>query len=250
MNATWSHARMRVSHWLATHLHVDRSQLRNATPMVTFTFDDLPKSAVTTGAEILEAHGARGTFYVSGGLVGVGTPDWDSGDAADVVSLYHRGHEIGCHTFSHQRACDLDELSLADEIARNRAYFRSLDPSIEIRTFAYPFGYGSFARKQMLKDAFQSCRSIVPGVNSGSVDMQFLRAMPLIDCQMSRDGIERAFDEAQENKGWLIFYGHDVAGEPSPYGCSPALVECALEAAARRKIPALTMAEALRCARV
>jgi hypothetical protein len=80
--------------------------------------------------------------------------------------------------------------------------------------------------------------------------MQFLRAMPLIDRQMSRDGIERAFDEAQENNGWLIFYGHDVAEKPSPYGCSPVLVDHALQAAARRRIPALTMAEAQRCARV
>jgi peptidoglycan/xylan/chitin deacetylase (PgdA/CDA1 family) len=249
MNAMLSEARVRVGHRLAMHLHVDRFRLRNATPMVSFTFDDLPKSAVTTGADLLEAHGARGTFYISGSLVGVETPDWAAGDAADVLSLYRRGHEIGCHTFSHQRACDLDELSLADEIARNRDYFRSLDPAIEIETFAYPFGYGSFARKQLLKDAFRSCRSIVPGVNSGSVDMQFLRAMPLIDRQMDRDGIERAFDAVQGNNGWLIFYGHDVAERPSPYGCSPALVNHALEAAARRKIPALTMAEALRCAR-
>ncbi len=126
----------------------------------------------------------------------VGTPDWDAGDAADVVSLYQRGHEIGCHTFSHQRACDLDALSLADEIARNRNYFRSLDPAIEIRTFAYPFGYGSFARKQMLKDAFQTCRGIVPGINSGRVDMQFLRAVPLIDRQ-----IEPRRDRARLRRG-------------------------------------------------
>ena len=81
---------------------------------------------------------------------------------------------------------------------------RALDPSIEIDTFAYPFGYGSFARKYQLKDQFQSCRSIVPGSNSGSVDLQFLRAMPLIDRQIDRDGIERAFDEAETNNGWLI----------------------------------------------
>jgi hypothetical protein len=49
--------------------------------------------------------------------------------------------------------------------------------------------------------------------------------------------------------GWLIFYGHDVAERPSPYGCAPALLNHALETAARRKIPALTMAEAMRCAR-
>ena len=89
----------------------------------------------------------------------------------------------------------------------------------------------------------------MPGVNAGSVDLQFLRAMPLIDRQMDRDGIDRAFDEAQTNNGWLIFYSHDVTDRPSPYGCSPALLNHALEAAARRKIPALTMAEAMRCAR-
>jgi peptidoglycan/xylan/chitin deacetylase (PgdA/CDA1 family) len=38
--------------------------------MVSFTFDDIPKSAATIGAAILEEYDARGTFYVSGGLVG------------------------------------------------------------------------------------------------------------------------------------------------------------------------------------
>src|SRR4051794_5912421 len=249
MNAMFSEARVKVSHRLAMHLHANAFQMRNTTPMVSFTFDDLPKSAVTTGADLLEAHGARGTFYVSGGLVGVGTPYWAAGDAADVLSLHRRGHEIGCHTFSHQRACDLDVSSLAGEIMRNRAYFRALDAEIETQTFAYPYGYGSFGRKHQLKDQFQTCRGIVPGINSGDVDLQFLRAMPLINRQMDRVGIERAFDAAETNNGWLIFYGHDVTEKPSPWGCSPALLNHALEAAARRKIPVLTMAEALRCAR-
>jgi peptidoglycan/xylan/chitin deacetylase (PgdA/CDA1 family) len=249
MNAIWSEARVKVSHRLAMHLQVDTCRLHNATPMVSFTFDDLPKSAATTGAALLEAHGARATFYVSGSLVGMRTPEWAAGDASDVLGLHRRGHEIGCHTYSHQRACDLDDAALADEIARNCSYFRALDPSIEIQTFAYPFGYGSFARKPLLRSKFQTCRSIVPGINSGSVDLQFLRAVPLIDRHTNRKQIERAFDEAQSHNGWLIFYGHDVADRPSPYGCSPELLTCALEAASRRKIPALTMAEALRCAR-
>lgn len=244
-----SEARAKVGHRLAMHLHVDLFRMRNSTPMVSFTFDDLPKSAATTGAELLEAHGARGTFYVSGGLVGGATPDWAAGDADDVLSLHRRGHEIGCHTFSHQRACDLDEAAMTAEIVRNREYFRALDPTMQIDSFAYPFGYGSFARKYQLRSEFQTCRSIVPGVNAGSVDLQFLRAMPLIDREMDRDGLERAFDEAQSSNGWLIFYGHDVADRPSPYGCSPALLDLALDAASRRKIPALTMAEAMQCAR-
>src|SRR5882757_6246651 len=125
MNAMWSQAKAKVSHRLAMHVRVDRFALRNDTPMVSFTFDDLPKSAVTTGAGLLEAHGARGTFYVSGGMVGTSTPNWAAGDAADVVALHAKGHEIGCHTFSHKRACDLDARALAEQIGRNRRYFKS-----------------------------------------------------------------------------------------------------------------------------
>lgn len=249
MNALWSEARVKVSHRLAMHVQVERFRLNNATPMVTFTFDDLPKSAATCGADILESYGARGTFYVSGGLVGLDAPDWTTGCADDVVSLHRRGHEVGCHTFSHRRACDLDETSLAAEIARNRTYLHSLDPTMPVETFAYPFGYGSYARKHQLKSEFRTCRSIVPGVNAGEVDLQFLRALPLIDRQMSRERIDAAFAEAANMNGWLIFYSHDVADEPSLYGCSPELMTYALEAAARRNVPVLTMAEAFRCAR-
>jgi hypothetical protein len=107
----------------------------------------------------------------------------------------------------------------------------------------------AYVREYRLRKAFQTCRSIVQGVNSGGVDLQFLRAMPLIDREVDCDGIDRAFDEAQTNNGWLIFYGHDVAERPSPYGCTPALLSRALEAAACRNIPVLTVAEAMPCAR-
>ena len=83
MNARWSAAKVRVNHRLAMHVPVERYRLNNATPMVSFTFDDIPKSAATTGAGILEDHGARGTFYVSGGLVGtMESPDWAAVDAS------------------------------------------------------------------------------------------------------------------------------------------------------------------------
>jgi peptidoglycan/xylan/chitin deacetylase (PgdA/CDA1 family) len=233
---------------MAMHLRVEPFRMCNATPMVSFTFDDVPKSAATVGAAILEAHDVHGTFYVIGSQVGTSSPLWDMIDGEDIVALHRHGHEIACHTFSHKRACDLDAETLNAEIERNQQYLRSLDPSIRIENFAYPFGYGSFVRKRQLKTLFRSCRSIVPGVNSGTVDLQFLRAMPLIDRRVDRDGIERAFDEAQTANGWLIFYTHDVADEPSPYGCSPSLLNEALEAASRRKIPVLNMAEALQCA--
>src|ERR1700710_2004706 len=186
-----SEARARFSHRMAMHLRVEPFRMRNATPMVSFTFDDVPKSAATVGAPILEAHGAHGTFYVIGSQVGTSSPLWDMVDGDDVVTLHRAGHEIACHTFSHKRACDLDAGALSAEVARNQQYLRSLDASIRIENFAYPFGYGSFVRKRQLKTVFKSCRSIVPGVNSGTVDLQFLRAIPLIDRRLAQGGTER-----------------------------------------------------------
>ena len=137
MNALWSAAKAKVSHRLATHFCVEPFRLRNETPMVSFTFDDIPKSAATTGAGILEDHGARGTFYVSGGLVGTtSSPDWAAVDAPGHRRPASQGHEIGCHTFSHQRACDLDAASMAAEIEQNRRYLavaRSFDQDRELR---------------------------------------------------------------------------------------------------------------------
>ena len=73
-----------------------------------------------------------------------------------------------------------------------------------------------------------------------------MRATPLIDENIDPNGVERAFDEAAACGGWLIFYGHDVAAEPSPYGCTPQLLRHALHAASRRNIPIVSVAEALR----
>ena len=44
--------------------------MRNAQPLISFTFDDFPRSALTVGGEILERHGARGTYYASLGVMG------------------------------------------------------------------------------------------------------------------------------------------------------------------------------------
>ncbi|URK86924.1 polysaccharide deacetylase family protein [Rhizobium sp. RCAM05350] len=44
-------------------------------PIVSFTFDDVPDTALTNGAAILEKYGVHGTFYIAGGLEGRIEPD-------------------------------------------------------------------------------------------------------------------------------------------------------------------------------
>jgi hypothetical protein len=88
MNAMLSEARAKVGHRLAMHLRVDLFRLRNSTPMVSFTFDDLPKSG-SRKAQMFEAPRARGTFYVRAAWL-CRRADWVAGDAEDVVSLHRR----------------------------------------------------------------------------------------------------------------------------------------------------------------
>ena len=102
------------------------------------------------------------------------------------------------------------------------------------------------SHKRQLGKTFRSSRGILPGVNVGTVDLQYLRATPLIEVEIDREGVDRAFDEAAAKNGWLIFYSHDVKSAPSPYGCSPSLLRHALDAASRRKFRSLSVAEALR----
>jgi len=122
----------------------------------------------------------------------------------------------------------------------------ALDPSIRFENFAVPYGLGAVTRKRQLGKVFRSSRGLLPGVNSGTVDLQFLRATPLIERDIDYEGIGRAFDNAVAKDGWLLFYSHDVKAAPSPYGCLPTMLRHALEAAVQRKIPILNVAEALR----
>ena len=242
----WSALQGRVSNRLARHFRAAPHRLPAHAPMVSFTFDDAPDSAAGEGAELLEKHGGRGTFYLAGSLIDQPSAHWHGLSDAAIVVLHRAGHEIACHTFSHRSSVILDEAAMAREIELNRAYFLGIDSSITLENFAYPYGIASVWRKPQLTKAFRSARGILPGVNSDVIDLQFLRASPLVDCEIDKTGVDRYFDEAVASGGWLIFYGHDVANAPSPYGCTPDLMRHALEAAGKRNMPIVTVAEALR----
>ncbi len=119
-----------------------------------------------------------------------------------IVGLYRKGHEIACHTFSHASTLDLDASAMAAEIEKKPRLPLSLNPSIRIENFAYPYGVGSVARKGQLNEIFHSSRGVLPGVNSGTVDLQYLRSTPLINKDIDESGIDRAFDETVKKK-WL-----------------------------------------------
>lgn len=59
----------RINNRLVRYFPGPTVQVEAASPIVSFTFDDVPESSWTNGARILEEEGARGTFYISGNFV-------------------------------------------------------------------------------------------------------------------------------------------------------------------------------------
>lgn len=229
----------------ARHSRSKPFAMRNAAPLVSFTFDDVPASAYTNGAAILEQHGVRGTFYVAAGTLGQTDKDWRVIDRDQVGALHHRGHEIGCHTFSHVGVDTLDARALDEECQHNREALREICPGLDVTNFCYPFGRVSLPRKLQLDDRFDSCRGIYEGINASVVDLALLRVIELYDRTLTRDKLDRVLRETRACNGWLIFYTHDVAQPPSWIGASPRLLHETIDAVQTENIRCLTIRDAL-----
>lgn len=222
--------------------------LRNPAPMVSVTFDDVPDSAYRNGAAILEEFGWRGTFYIASGTCGTRDELWDVISRDDVSALHRRGHEIGCHTFSHANVATLDSRTLDDEMKRSRDTLRALCGDVEITNFCFPFGKTSLARKLQLQPHFDTCRSIYQGVNSGTIDLAMLRVIELYDRTLTPEKLQAVLRETHDSNGWLIFYTHDVADDPSWIGCSPTRLRETLSAVLESGFDCLTIRDALKIA--
>lgn len=235
----------KLSSRLARHVALKRRRLVNSGPMVSFTFDDAATSAGLTGAERLEQMRGRGTYYIASGLVGRNVSLYALMDRDSVRELHLKGHEIALHGHAHRAAGALTAQEFHDDLQENRDWLEAIDEGIRPTNFAYPYGFASFARKRQLYGLVASSRSVAPGVIAGDFDPQFLRCVELANERVTPDMVTAYLDAAVRLNGWLIFCSHDIADDPSPYGCTPRLFQHALDGVASRNLEIVTIAEAL-----
>lgn len=217
----------KADRFLARYYRPVQATLNLSQGLVSFTFDDIPDNAALIGAPVLEKYDARGTFYIAGKLCGRSFRHDVFADGALIRDIAARGHEIGCHTYSH---ADSQRLSLArqrDEFSQNNR-FLSGDCALSTPvTHAYPYGSVGLVQKYGASGAFAAARGVRPGLNSGQLDLMQLFAVPLYDHLYTREAIAEMIQEAADKKAWLIFYSHDVAEIPSDQGSSSALLNYA-----------------------
>ena len=191
----------RASRWLSRRYIPQRLPLTGGVGVVSFGFDDAPLSACTTGAQVLERHGARGTFYIAGGL----TDRMDEGHLCHSLdalrTLQAAGHELGCHGYSHVRCDLLPAARLQQELDRNAAFLGGLGVDLAELDFAYPFGGYALG-----------CHRLYASAPDGVPYTERLA-------------------EAARHGGWLIVTTHEVEDTPGPWGCTPAELDAAVAAA-------------------
>lgn len=194
-------------------------QIAAAEPIVSFTFDDVPESAWTSGASILEEEGVRGTFYVSGTFIDGYDENQKMVPANGCADLVAKGHEIACHTFSHRKLSSFSRAGLAADLNRNDKVLSAFNHGDRIRNFSVPFGMASPLMQPLLRKRFKTARGIKAGINRGGTDLHSLAAVELRPDQSYLDAADHWLADVLANGGWLIFFTHDVSPSPSFYGC-------------------------------
>jgi len=213
-------------------------------PMISFSFDDFPRSALTVAGSMLSEEGLLGTYYAAMGLMGQRTSVGEIYDAGDLRTLVENGHELACHTFDHLSCRRVRGSEVQQSCARNRRAVADILGGYQMRNFSFPYGDITRTAKSSLASSFESCRTVQCGINRNPVDLGFLLANPVYS-HLPASELQRRIEENVNQAGWLILYTHDVSPQPSVYGCTPAYFRDILRAAIASGASILTVAEAV-----
>nr|WP_233123843.1 polysaccharide deacetylase family protein [Agrobacterium vaccinii] len=215
-------------------------------PVVSFTFDDVPDTAHSAGARILEENGVRGTFYIAGGLLGKREPDRNLITASGCKHLAENGHEIGCHTFSHHAVNTMSGGKLQADLDRNGKLLDEFDPAREIRNFAFPYNRGSLSHRRTFASRYATARAGGDRINRGTVNRSYLWGMEIRQPESDALALTKEIDAVVANPGWLIFFTHDISNTPTPYGCQPETFATLVRYAVSQNCLVLPVRDALR----
>jgi peptidoglycan/xylan/chitin deacetylase (PgdA/CDA1 family) len=228
-----------------------RLAVRIALPLISFTFDDFPRSAFLEAGSILRRYGALGTYYASLGLMGKQSHLGPMYEAEDLKELVRLGHELGCHTFGHCHSWNTPPDVYERAILENQQALTEVLPGASFQTFAYPHSAPRLAVKKVAGRYFRCCRGggLKAGrylhrhaaggqtFNWGVTDLNYLCAFFMEKSRDNPEAVKSLIDQNARARGWLIFATHDVCADPSPFGCTPdffkQVVQWSLESGAR-----------------
>jgi peptidoglycan/xylan/chitin deacetylase (PgdA/CDA1 family) len=235
----------RIQRSAARHLSKRAFRISAHEPLISFTFDDFPRSALHTGGSILTRYGARGTYFASFGLMGTTAPTGPIFVPEDLELLVQQRHELGCHTYAHNDSWSTRPGEFERSVMQNREALGRMLAGASFKTLAYPISPPRPATKRAMARYFACCRGGGRRINSGTVDLAHLSAFFMEQFRDTPGALERVIDQNLDTRGWLIFATHDVCDTPTPYGCTPEFFESVVRHAIHSGARVLPVIEAL-----
>ena len=219
---------------------------KSTSPVISFTFDDFPRSAYRTGGAVLADLEIQATYYAALGHMQSNNEFSED----DLQNLVNDGHEMACHTYGHTSALDVSAEAFAADCDRNREAAAQPFPDIHLENFAYPYGRMTPAAVAWVSRNYKSARTTIPGINVDRLDLSRLHGVRVYDHLKNLSEIAGRIEENAGANGWLIFYTHDVSNQPTNYGCSPDLLREVALLAKGSGADILTVRDALRRAEI
>ncbi|WP_300380939.1 polysaccharide deacetylase family protein [Henriciella sp.] len=233
--------RRRLTRWSVAH-PLDHAPRKS---YICFTFDDFPKSAADTGAEILDEVGAKGCFYACTGMSGERHAIGELFEPEDLAALTRASHEIGAHTETHLDCARAGNDDVLADIDTNLRRLIDMGHDTPVTQFAWPYGETNRSLKSRLAGRFDVARGVLAGTNGKGSDMMQLSAYELDETETSTARAAAAIEHAASNPGWLFIFTHDVREKHSSWGTTPAalrkLVRLARDTGAELVTPSMAL---------
>lgn len=199
--------------------------VQSPVPLISFTFDDFPRSAYRNAGAILKRYDLRATYYASLGLMSRAEPTGEMFELEDLRNLLVDGHELGCHTFGHHEGWATSPAVFEASVLENRVALQQYFPEASFQSLAYPISQPRPATKRRMSHYFSCCRGGGQTFNVGNSDLNSLSAFFLEKSASNPDQVRVIIERNRDQHGWLIFATHDVRASPSPWGCTPEFFE-------------------------
>lgn len=174
--------------------------------VVSFTFDDAPRSVYTQAYPLLKAAGMHATIYLSTGFVEKpGYVKW-----LDVKELDASGWEIGAHTHAHQDLTKLSPSEMTEEIAKSQQLLQ--ERGYKAVSFSAPFGEYGERELVELKKVYISNRAAWGngGINNYHTRDAYNLVSLGITLETTLDDVRKQINAIKKDGGWLILQLHQI----------------------------------------
>jgi peptidoglycan/xylan/chitin deacetylase (PgdA/CDA1 family) len=173
--------------------------------VVSFTFDDAPRSVYTQAYPLLKKAGIHATVYVStDALIKPGYLTW-----LDVKELDVNGWEIGAHTHTHADLTKLSPDAFLQEIVESQSLFKERG----FRPVAFAAPYGAYGTRELveLKKVYTSNRTAWGGgINPYPNYDAYNLASLAVNLDTTLDEVQKKVNTIKSDGGWLILQLHQI----------------------------------------